>query len=111
MREIRKIDQNIDALLRFNKNYEDKKEQLKLKPVKIGYVCLFGTLGSVLAMCNVGTRSLSGLELACFGGYAVGCFFPYTLKKIRIAELDFQIKSNNKIVDDLEKEKVKVMHN
>lgn len=111
MKKIKEINQNIEAVLQFNSSYEEKKEQIKLKPVKIGYVYLFGTLGSILAICSIEAKSLSELELACFGGYAVGCSLPYIFKKIRIAELEFQIRANNKIVDDLEKEKVKVMHN
>ena len=109
MKKIKEINQNIEAVLQFNSSYEEKKEQIKLKPVKIGYVYLFGTLGSILAICSIEAKSLSELELASLGGYAIGCTIPYIIKKIRIADLDYQIYMNVKIINDLKNEKAKII--
>ncbi len=108
VKSLKKIDINIDGILKLNNSYEKKKEKIKLKPVNLGTVCMLGTVGSFVAMGLIGSDSLIGLELSCFGGYAVGCCLPYLVKKIRLLDLDYQIYSNNKIIDDLEKEKVKI---
>ncbi len=109
MKTINKINQNIESILTFNNDYEIKKENLKLKPVKLHHVCLCGTLSGLMAICATSSCELSTTELCFFGGYFLGCSIPYLIKKIRVSELDFQINQNNKILDDLEKEKVKIL--
>ncbi len=110
MKTINEINQNIESTLNINENYEVKKEKLKLSPVKLRHVFIVGTLSGLASLCFVDNSDLSLMELAFFGSYTLGCIVPYIVKKIRISELDFQINQNNKILDDLEREKEKILN-
>lgn len=108
MMKLNRMNQNIEALLKLNDKYEKKKEQIKFKPVKISHMCLFGTVGSLVAMASVHSSFLSGTMFAGLGGYTIGCTIPYIVKKIKVVDLDYQIYMNDKIINDLENEKVKI---
>lgn len=100
---------NIGATMKFNASFNSKKEELKLKPVKLSHVCLAGAACSFLAMGLADTQYLSGVLLSGLGGYVAGCAIPYIVRNVRIADLDYQIYMNNAIIADLEREKEKIM--
>lgn len=107
--DLNKINQNIDVLLDFNNKYESKKEKIKGTPVKLSRTCICGATSSLIAMFSMDNHFLSGTLLASLGGYAIGCTIPYIIKKIRIADLDYQIYMNDKIINDLKNEKAKII--
>ena len=104
-KSLKHINENIDTTEELISSYEDKLAKLKLSEVKSSHVYLCGTLGCALAMASVSEPSLDLMILAGMGGCALGFAIPYVVKKIRIADLDYQIYVNNSIVSDLEKEK------
>lgn len=110
-RSLSRINANIYTTEDLIASYEDKLEQLKLSEVKPSHVYLCGTLGCALAMASVGEPSLDLMILAGIGGCALGFAVPYIVKKVRIADMDYQIYINNKIVSDLKKEKAEYESN
>ena len=104
-----KINQNKFAIIKMNENYAEKKDEIRFKSVKTSHVLLCGTILSLFSMVNADTTFLSGVELSGLSGYMIGCTLPYVFKKVREKEYDFQIGMNNKILSDLEKQKVKIL--
>ena len=105
-----RINQNIEAFLQLNDKYEKKRKQIKLKPVKTSHMCLFGSVGCLAAMATVHSPFLSEFMLVGLGGYTIGWAIPYVVKRIKLADLDYQIYMNDKIINDLENEKAKIIH-
>lgn len=106
---LKDIDANIEATQDLISMYADKKDRIESSDVKSAPIYLCGSLGCVLAMFNIGTPSLDLMILAGFGGGMVGSVVPYLVKKIRIADLDYQIWVNNSIINDLNKKRERKM--
>ena len=107
---------NIDMLLKeertLKEKYEQEKETIKLKPVKLSHQLIFGSLAqlSAMAYANLNGIKFDGVILMSFGAYSLGICMPSLIKKIRIADKDYQIYMINKNIEFLEEQRIKVMH-
>ena len=108
---LRQINMNIETTKELISGYEDKLEKLKLSVIKPSHVYLCGTFGGIISMVSVGEPSLDLMIFAGMSGYVVGSAIPYVVKKVRIADLNYQIYVNNSIVSDLENEKSEFENN
>ena len=102
---LKHINQNIEATEDLIERYTIKKDELKFKPVKFSHVYICGIAGSIAAISILGIPEFDLIMFASMGGFAIGSLLPYTIKKVRIAELDYQIFMNRNIINDLEKDK------
>lgn len=102
---LKQINANIEATEELIYNYIDKKDKLKLNPVKYSHSLICGTIGSMLGMSMVTIPKMDSLILLGLGGFLAGYTVPYVVRKIRIGELDYQILINKGIINDLKKEK------
>lgn len=107
-KNLKQINANIEYTEELISDYTDKKDKLKLKPVKYSHSLICGTIGSMLGMSMVTIPKMDMLILSGLGGFLAGYVLPYAAKKIRIGELDYNIYVNNLIIKDLNKEKERV---
>ena len=101
---VRQIDASIGVTKDLISKYTYQKEKLEANEIKPTTLYLCASLGWATAVFNVGS-SLSLMMLAGLGGGIVGGAIPYLVKKIRIADLDYQILINNSIINDLNKKR------
>ena len=87
-------------------HYEEKKEEIKLKPVKLSHSLICGTFGCVASMSLINIPKFDSLPLTGLGGFLAGYTLPYVVKNVKILELDYQIFMNKNIINDLEKERL-----
>ena len=102
---LKQIDANIKATKDLISMYEGKQAEIKASEVKNSHVYTCTALGCSLAMLNVGEPAFDLILLAGVGGAFLGAMVPYAVKKVRIADLDFQILVNNSIISDLNKKR------
>lgn len=103
---------NIDMLLKeertLKEKYEQEKEAIKLKPVKLSHQLIFGSLAQLSAMAYTNSNGIKfdGILLISLGSFSLGLCMPSLIKKIRIADKDYQIYMINKNIEYLGKQKV-----
>ncbi len=103
---------NIDMLLKeertLKEKYEQEKENVKLKPVKLSHQLIFGSLAQLSAFSYAHSNEFryDGLILLSLGAYSLGLCIPSLIKKIRIADKDYQIYIINKNIEYLDKQKI-----
>lgn len=100
---------NIDYTNELISNYKTKQDDIKLNPVKFSHTLICGTMGSIVSICMVKEPSLDLMIFSGIGGYVLGALVPYIVKKIRIADLDYQIFINKSIINDLNAEKTNIL--
>lgn len=88
-------------------SYEEKKKEIKLKPVKLSHSLICGTAGCMAGMNLINMPKFDSLLFTGLGGFLVGYTLPYIVKKIKILDIDYQIFINKSIVKNLEKERLK----
>lgn len=105
-----KIDQNIAATEKLIQEYENKKEEIKLKPIPSWQLYSCEIIGESFAMgiVSMNMLDLGAMIIGCMGGAVLGALTPYIIKQIKIGDLNYQIFMNGLIIKDLEKEKVQV---
>ena len=105
-----KIDQNIAATEKLIQEYENKKEEIKLKPIPSWqlYSCEIIGESSAMGIVSMNMLDLGAMIIGCMGGAVLGALTPYIVKQIKIGDLNYQIFMNGLIIKDLEKEKVQV---
>lgn len=105
-----KIDQNIAATEKLIQEYENKKEEIKLKPIPSWqlYSCEIIGESSAMGIVSMNMLDLGAMIIGCMGGAVLGALTPYIIKQIKIGDLNYQIFMNGLIIKDLEKEKVQV---
>ena len=105
-----KIDQNIAATEKLIQEYENKKEEIKLKPIPSWqlYSCEIIGESSAMGIVSMNMLDLGAMIIGCMGGAVLGALTPYIVKRIKIGDLNYQIFMNGLIIKDLEKEKAQV---
>ena len=105
-----KIDQNIAATEKLIQEYENKKEEIKLKPIPSWqlYSCEIIGESSAMGIVSMNMLDLGAMIIGCMGGAVLGALTPYIIKQIKIGDLNYQIFMNGLIIKDLEKEKAQV---
>lgn len=105
-----KIDQNIAATEKLIQEYENKKEEIKLKSIPSWqlYSCEIIGESSAMGIVSMNMLDLGAMIIGCMGGAVLGALTPYIIKQIKIGDLNYQIFMNGLIIKDLEKEKVQV---
>lgn len=105
-----KIDQNIAATEKLIQEYENKKEEIKLKSIPSWqlYSCEIIGESSAMGIVSMNMLDLGAMIIGCMGGAVLGALTPYIVKQIKIGDLNYQIFMNGLIIKDLEKEKVQV---
>ncbi len=109
-KSLKKINRNIEATEQLIEEYENKKEELKLKPVKNLQIYSGLIIGESagIAIMSSNLLDLGVMVIGGLAGGAIGALTPYIIKQIKIGELDYQIFMNGLIMKDLEKEKAEV---
>ena len=109
-KSLNKIEQNIDATQSLIDKYKSKKNELKSIQLKNSHIYLCEIAGTVVSIVLVSMNllDLGAITIAGIGGGLAGAFTPYTIKQIRIGDLNYQIYMNSLIIKDLEREKDQV---
>lgn len=96
----------LDAENEWKEINEKKKESIKFKPVKTSHICICGSMAEFAAIAVMANNffSFDAIVIGGFGSYGLGCLVPYMIKKIKIAELNFQILNNDIMINDLKKQ-------
>lgn len=102
---LKDIDANIKMTQDLILKYETKKNKIKTSEAKSAPIYLCSSLGCVLAMFSVSSPSLDLMILAGASGGIIGSLIPHLVKKVRIADMDYQIWINNSIINDLNKKR------
>lgn len=94
--------------------YQLQKNKIESHPVNFAHQMIIGTVFELSALAYTSSHGsrLDTALLASLGAFAIGTCVPIVIKKIRIADKDYQIHIINSILDDLDKkaDKIKTLH-
>lgn len=104
------VDMVLNEEIKFRKKLETEMKNIKYKPVKLSNKCLFGVAAqmSVMAYSCLNGMRYDGCLLTGVGAFALGTCVPSLIKKVRVADKEYQIYLANKNIEFLNKKKAKI---
>ncbi len=104
------INMVLNEEIRLKKRLEEEVKNVKYKSVKLSHKCLFGVTAqmSVMAYSCLNGMRYDGCLLTGVGAFALGTCVPSLIKKVRIADKEYQIYLANKNIEFLNKKKAKI---
>ncbi len=106
--------ENINMILyeeiKLKKRLETEIQKVKYKPIKLSHQCIIGVGAqlSVMAYSCLNGVGYDGCLLSGAGAFALGVCIPSLVKKVRIADKEYQIYFVNKNIEFLNKKKAKI---
>ena len=109
---LKQINQNIIATDSLIRGYEDKKEEIKMRPYKNSHFYLSVFIGTAAGMFIASTCTLDSGAMIIGGmaGGLIGSSIPYVIRQVKIGDLNYQIYMNNLILNDLDEKREKILN-
>ena len=109
---LKEIDQNIIATDSLIQRYENKKEEIKMRPYKNLHFYLSVFTGTVAGMfiASASTLDSGAMIIGGMAGGLISTSIPYVIRQIKLGDLNYQIYMNNLILNDLDKKREKILN-
>ena len=109
---LKEIDQNIIATDSLIQRYENKKEEIKMRPYKNSHFYLSVFAGTVAGMfiASASTLDSGAMIIGGMAGGLISTSIPYVIRQIKLGDLNYQIYMNNLILNDLDKKREKILN-
>ena len=110
--KLKKFDQNIIATDSLIQRYENKKEEIKMRPYKNSHFYLSVFTGTVAGMfiASASTLDSGAMIIGGMAGGLISTSIPYVIRQIKLGDLNYQIYMNNLILNDLDKKREKILN-
>lgn len=109
---LKEIDQNIIATDSLIQRYENKKEEIKMRPYKNShfYLSVFTGIVAGMFIASASTLDSGAMIIGVMAGGLISTSIPYVIRQIKLGDLNYQIYMNNLILNDLDKKREKILN-
>ncbi len=109
---LKEIDQNIIATDSLIQRYENKKEEIKMRPYKNShfYLSVFTGIVAGMFIASASTLDSGAMIIGGMAGGLISTSIPYVIRQIKLGDLIYQIYMNNLILNDLDKKREKILN-
>lgn len=109
---LKEIDQNIIATDSLIQRYENKKEEIKMRPYKNShfYLSVFTGIVAGMFIASASTLDSGAMIIGGMAGGLISTSIPYVIRQIKLGDLNYQIYMNNLILNDLDKKREKILN-
>ena len=109
---LKEIDQNIIATDSLIQRYENKKEEIKMRPYKNShfYLSVFTGIVAGMFIASASTLDSGAMIIDGMAGGLISTSIPYVIRQIKLGDLNYQIYMNNLILNDLDKKREKILN-
>ena len=109
---LKEIDQNIIATDSLIQRYENKKEEIKIRPYKNShfYLSVFTGIVAGMFIASASTLDSGAMIIGVMAGGLISTSIPYVIRQIKLGDLNYQIYMNNLILNDLDKKREKILN-
>ena len=109
---LKEIDQNIIATDSLIQRYENKKEEIKMRPYKNShfYLSVFTGIVAGMFIASASTLDSGAMIIGGMAGGLISTSIPYVIRQIKLGDLNYQIYMNNLILNDLDEKREKILN-